>query len=441
MKRILVIFLAAALLQSWTLYAQIDRNDLLKKQGNEKPISPPVGAASEKPARPAPVAAAVSQPVRIDISKPAFRNNSGPSRPSQPAPQVSHQAPQAPQPAPQAPKTAQQAVYQHKIGVAGTFNSAAIRQKPNIHWNSRPDMAVNTTQFVSVAPTSNVVHHHHPFTAGYVRKKLQKLGVTSLAHYITDRQQMMVADKDHSAIRFPQKGPNKTPLMAAVIPSKNFNDPSVLNHMNLVHGDEMTSQVAQMNQSETRAGHYYWHNGNGFNYCHYVDGWGYQWYGWYLGDNYFWTRYYQDRWWFYDSDNDRWCFWDNGYWWWQDPYHVADLYFYSDGQYIPCDSAKDTMVTATQAANVSIYSSPDGTRMVKVLTDTGDAFLFDAAIPPTFNPIYLASQVTGVKFSDVSQGQPLEIMVTLGDGSFDLYDSQGNPLNFGDADAQPAGAN
>jgi hypothetical protein len=207
--------------------------------------------------------------------------------------------------------------------------------------------------------------------------------------------------------------------------------------MAYINSGALNDSLAQMNQAETRAGHYYWHTGDRFNYCHYVDSWGYHWYGWYAGESCFWTRYYADRWWFYDDNLDRWCFWDNGFWWWQDPFHVGDLYLYdyTNDQYIPADSSQDAVVSTVQAGNETVYRSPDGTRMVKVEVNGGDSFLMDTAIPPSFNPIYLASQVTNVQFSDTSDGSPLQVMLTLSDGSSDVFDDQGNPLNYSDDNA------
>ncbi|HTC19457.1 MAG TPA: hypothetical protein VK859_01320 [bacterium] len=112
------------------------------------------------------------------------------------------------------------------------------------------------------------------------------------------------------------------------------------------------------------------------------------------------------------------------------------LYDYTNDQYIPADSSQDAVVSTVQAGNETVYRSPDGTRMVKVEVNGGDSFLMDTAIPPSFNPIYLASQVTNVQFSDTSDGTPLQVMLTLSDGSSDVFDDQGNPLNYSDDNAQ-----
>ena len=108
-------------------------------------------------------------------------------------------------------------------------------------------------------------------------------------------------------------------------------------------------------------------------------------------------------------------------------YHVGDLYLYDDGNYIACNSTNDEVVVSTMdQPNSAVYTSPDGTRVVKVMGDTQDTFLYDTAVPPSFNPIYLASKVTNVSFSNTDSGRPLQILLTLSDGFFDIVDNQGN---------------
>ncbi len=282
----------------------------------------------------------------------------------------------------------------------------------------------------------NVVHHHHSYTPGYVRKKLQKIGVTSIPYPVADRSHLLDTDKQHSILqRLPSKGPDGKPLSTALISARHFNDPVVRNRMTTINGDaQVRAQVSGLAQIETRANHYYWHKAGAASYCHYVDDWGYHWYGWYQGDQCFWTRYYADRWWWYDGDYGRWCFWSDGWWWWQDPYHVGDLYMYDGDQYVSCNSANDqVVVTTVEPQDMAIYRSPDGTRAVKVMGEDKDAFLYDTTIPPSFNPIYLASKVREVQYSDTSNGDPLEIRLTLGDDSVDLFDSLGNPMDLNEA--------
>jgi hypothetical protein len=66
---------------------------------------------------------------------------------------------------------------------------------------------------------------------------------------------------------------------------------------------------------------------------------------------------------------------------------------------------------------------------VKIVQNDGDAFLYDAALIPSFDPIYLASGVQSVQFSDVNNGRSLEIILKLNDGSFDMFGSDGHPYN------------
>ena len=293
--------------------------------------------------------------------------------------------------------------------------------------------------YVQPGVKAAVAVHHHAYAPGYVRKKLQKIGVSTEPSLITDRAEMMGTDKAHSAIRFPEKGPDHQPITASAVSPRHFNDDVVRNQMKLVDSSEWQTRADQYNVSENQAGHYYWHNDDGVSYCHYLDSSGYNWYGWYTGGQYFWTRDFDGRWWEYDSDYSRWCFWNDGYWWWQDPNHVGDLYCYDNNDYIPCNSQDDqVVVTAPDDGLMNSYPSADGTRIVKIDEQTQDAFLYDTANPPGFDPVYLASGVESVNFSDTSNGRPLEIVLKLNDGSFDLFDAQGNAYNPGQLSADEA---
>ncbi len=276
------------------------------------------------------------------------------------------------------------------------------------------------------------VIHHHPYEPNYVRKKLQKLGVTVEPGYITNREEVIHTDREHSIVGYPKTGVDNQPLKVAAVSYRHFNDSVVRTQMSLVSSSDWQGKINGFNKTETDTGHYYWHKDDNFNYCHYIDNWGYHWYGWYVGSNYFWTRYFNNRWWWYDADYDRWCFWNDGFWWWQDPYHVGDLYCYDNAFYIPVNSAEDNVaVTVPDSTDMQTFTSPDNTRVVKVIADTQDAFLYDTANPPAFNPVYLASGVQDVLFSNSNNGRPLEMVLRLNDGSFDMFDSNGNPYNPG----------
>jgi hypothetical protein len=282
--------------------------------------------------------------------------------------------------------------------------------------------------------------HHHPYTQGYVRKKLQNIGVATEPKFITDRSEIVHTDRKHSSIALPNQGADGRALKAVVIKPRGDSALLVRSQMAMVSAPSWRASAEARRASESQPGRYYWHQDQGFDYCHYRDDSGYDWYGWYMGDQYFWTRDFNGRWWWYDADNDRWDFYNDGYWWWQDPNHVGDLYCYSDEGYIPANSQEDQVVmTQPVETDLQVSTSPDGTRTVKVLAGSDDAFLYDTANPPSFDPIYLASGVQRVEFSDPSNGRPLEIVLKLDDGSFDLFDGDGHPYNA-QADAAAAAA-
>jgi hypothetical protein len=167
---------------------------------------------------------------------------------------------------------------------------------------SRPSLQ----NYVQPGVKAAVAVHHHAYALGYVRQKLKKIGVSSEPNLITDRSEIIETDKAHSAITFPQKGADHQVITAAVVSSRHFNDSVVHDQMTMVNSPEWQARANQYNTSENQAGHYYWHNDGGVNYCHYLDASGYNWYGWYVGSQYFWTRNFNGRWWQYDSDYSRW---------------------------------------------------------------------------------------------------------------------------------------
>ena len=288
--------------------------------------------------------------------------------------------------------------------------------------------------------------HHHPYTEGYVRRKLQNIGVTTEPKFITDRAEMMHSDNRHSSVALPSRGPGDGILKAALVGPRGGGAAMVRGRMAIVGTAAWQGNADRFNRTEDKPGHYYWHHEDGQDYAHYRDAAGYNWYGWYAGEQCFWARNYEGRWWWYDSAYDRWSFYDADFWWWQDPYHVGDLYCYDNGEYVPVNSQEDQIVvTQDSGVDMKASSSPDGTRTVKVVAESGDAFLYDDSQAPAFDPIYLASGVTRVEFSDTGNGRPLEIVLKLTDGSFDLFDGEGRPYNPGpaetdaDTEASPQG--
>ena len=289
-------------------------------------------------------------------------------------------------------------------------------------------------------PASAVkVVHHHPYTPGYVRKRLQKIGVKTSPGYITNRKEIVATDRKHSTVRLPKKGMDGKALGAQAISPRHFNDDKVRGWMGKAGDPVFLKKVTVLSNTETKANRYYWHQLGGLTYCHTVDALGFHWYGWYDAQDFFWTRFYAGRWWFYDPDYDRWCFWHDGFWWWQDPYHVGDLYCFTNDAYISCNSANDTIQVAAEDPSGAVqYFSPDKSRVIKVVGNAQDAFLYDASPSASFGPIYLASGVKGVEYSGLQPGKPLQVILKIADGSFDMFDGDGNPYNSGDGEQEPA---
>ncbi len=264
----------------------------------------------------------------------------------------------------------------------------------------------------------------------YIRKQLSKIGVRTEPSIITNRSEIVSTDRAHSTISYPRTGPKGETIKASLVSPLDFNSSVVRNQMEAVTRPEFLDLIARESSLETQKDYVYWHGVTGFDYTHYIDNSGYQWYGWYMGGQYFWARNYDGRWWWYDTRFNRWCFYNDNYWWWQDPYHVGDLYCYDGDGFIPVNSADDEIiVAASEMPSDMVFNSLDGKRRVKITKDNGDAFLYDLTKPPAFGPIYLASGVQNIEYSDANNGRPLEIILTLNDGSYDLFDAQGNAYN------------
>jgi hypothetical protein len=282
----------------------------------------------------------------------------------------------------------------------------------------------------------------HQFrTQAAVRHELNSLGVHHVPQAIHDPAHLMVSDRAHSVIHIPENGPGNMHLSQHAVVMAHWSGSHFQAHMSLVARPQSMAMFQARQGGEMERDHYYWHDEGGYRYCHYYDPYGFHWYGWYVGDSCLWVRFYGDRWWNYDRDYDRWMYWNDGRWWWQDPAGV--VYLYNDGEYIPTQPVAAVAVEspagdAGAALNgAGSVSSPDGTRRVKMVSDgSGDAFLYDTTDPPAFSPVYLGSGVQSVRFSDTSQGQPLEIQLTKTDGSVSLVDKFGHSISFNDGAAQ-----
>ncbi|MBI3551163.1 MAG: hypothetical protein HY077_01490 [Elusimicrobia bacterium] len=164
--------------------------------------------------------------------------------------------------------------------------------------------------------------------------------------------------------------------------------------------------------------HSYWDSGREYRYVHHYDDYGYHWYGWYIGEHYFWTRYDRDRYWWYDRYWNRWCYLHENRWWYQNPYDNV-VYLYTDnGYYHYYDSGSSVVlvpdptpaveqppvVAAPVEQETKTFYSLDGTRAVSISGTDASAYLQDTASEPIFEPFVLAKNVTSVEFPQLADG-------------------------------------
>jgi hypothetical protein len=265
-----------------------------------------------------------------------------------------------------------------------------------------------------------------------VPEHFKNLGISTLPKPIANKKRILATPPSRSVLPSPPRGPKGWSRSPQLITPHSGSTRFVQAKMSSISGDPtLSAKINFYNTTETRTNNYYWHTDGGYNYCHYYDPWGYSWYGWYFDSGFFWTRYYYDRWWWYDDYSRRWCYWYNGWWWWQDPYHANVIYVYDGSRYLP----SETVYTETSFQSGAgdrygdiTYRSKDRTRMVRLVGKNRDAILYDTADYPAFRPIFLDSGVEEVRFSDTGRGAPLQIILTLQDGSFEMFDSDGNPF-------------
>lgn len=196
--------------------------------------------------------------------------------------------------------------------------------------------------------------------------------------------------------------------------------------------------------------HYYYHSEGGYRYWHYYDHAGLHWYGLYFGPRFFWFPFYAGYWWWWDVNYARWVYWHDGYWWYYGPGGV--VYIDVNDQYMSYDQYRQQEAAANSAQDIptppsappsappevassntpatsgSTWKSPDGKRLVQIAS--GQALLFDESTsPPSLMKTIATKDVESVRYSGGKSGQPLQILVDYKDGSFGLFDEQGNPTS------------
>ena len=158
---------------------------------------------------------------------------------------------------------------------------------------------------------------------------------------------------------------------------------------------------------------YDWHDWNGMRVAHHYDEFGFHNWGFYVGGTYFWTRYHDDNYWWYDPYWHRWCSLHEGQWWWQNGDGV--IYVYTGNGYYQYGSSDSGVImtpdptppvdvppgdpTPAPANQISVYSL-DGTRSIQVNGDNRDAYLYDLTVADPQSDAakgrYIGTQVAGV---------------------------------------------
>jgi hypothetical protein len=106
------------------------------------------------------------------------------------------------------------------------------------------------------------------------------------------------------------------------------------NHTGIVGRAGFSARVFVHENDERLVNHPYWHTDNNVRYAHMYDG-HIHWYGFYNGPRFYWTRYEDNRWWWFDQAAGRWLYWYDNYWWWHNPANPAIPYVVINDSYYP----------------------------------------------------------------------------------------------------------
>lgn len=247
------------------------------------------------------------------------------------------------------------------------------------------------------------------------------------AHVVRDHATVVVPERDWHGDRIEKQ-------VAVTAP---------MHHDAIVRDTVLLGNIKRERRAESAANHYYWHEVNGTRYCHYYDH-GIHWYGFYHGPTFYWTRYHEGRWWWFDASFDHWSYWWNGYWWWPSP--SGALYVYVDNSYYPYEESGVTVLkpeiqsppqTAPSTDGGTSWNSPDGRRRVKVTDAGAEAFLYDVSNGQPIFLKYLGRGADKVRFSGGEDGKPGQILLDLKDGSFAVFTLDGDPLESASDPALP----
>ncbi len=193
------------------------------------------------------------------------------------------------------------------------------------------------------------------------------------------------------------------------------------NHITIINNTTIINNMHGVHRGWNTNDHgYSWYEWNGHRTCHRYDTFGYHWWGFYIGNDYFWTRYNNGRHWWYDPYYQRWVYLHDGRWWWQDPVTPTVVYVIIDNNYYRYQDNAGTIITrpdqtqpvVTPPAEPNVPTTPapdqdtmyslDGTRSVQILGDAKEAYLYDLTATDSNGAAaggrWLASGVKSAKF-------------------------------------------
>ncbi len=265
----------------------------------------------------------------------------GPSPKPTPKPAPKHAPKPAPKPAPKA--MAKPALKPALNAMAKPAPRAAARPVA-----PRPKWAAQSAAAPHAAAPRPVQRYCDPHP---VPPKFKSMGVEHFPQRF-ERKQLMVADRRHDRIVYPHRGPDGYALSQRQYDRESFyHDPYIHDHMAYIDGGNFAYDYPNENEPNR----YYWHyDPQGFIYNHYYDSYGYHWYGFYIGDRYFFTRRYQDHWWWYDPAASRWVFWNDGAWYAQDP-NSGVLYVNNGGTYLATDGSANLNLNVGGGVDVNVH--------------------------------------------------------------------------------------
>jgi hypothetical protein len=201
---------------------------------------------------------------------------------------------------------------------------------------------------------------------------------------------------DGGTVHPPQRGHDGAPIQQK--PWQNHDGRIIApsrDHIGRIDHDDFHRNIRHEQGRWDRNDHdYHWHEWNGTRVCHHYDQFGFHWWGFYIGSSYFWARYYNDMYWWYDPYWHRWVYLRDGRWWWQDAgvvYVIIDDNYYrygnNEGTVIvtpdptpPAEVPPGQPSTPAPAPAQATFYSVDGSRSVQILGDRKEAFLYDLTV-------------------------------------------------------------